>query len=185
MRAHIRTEAYLAELQQKGTLDTTIIREGLYNESWPLYFGYYHALKQDPRTEVLVAGDGPVSWTAIADMGFATARVLADQPGAQQWAGKTFYLSQKETKSLKDIASLVSEIKGQKVVLKVVGKKEYEDYYVENMGMERAAVEWWTSSYEALEQGECKVDDDTLERILSEAGRRPVALEETVREMMK
>jgi hypothetical protein len=36
MRAHLRTEAYLATLSD---LKVTVIREGLYNESWPLYLG--------------------------------------------------------------------------------------------------------------------------------------------------
>ncbi|XP_014560252.1 hypothetical protein COCVIDRAFT_89781 [Bipolaris victoriae FI3] len=183
MRAHIRTEEYLEELQRRGVVEYTVIRQGLYNESWPLYFGYYFGLRGEERTEVLVAGDGRVSWTAIADLGFATAKVLADRPG--MWVGKTVYLSQKETRSLAEIAGLVGEIRGEEVRVRVVGRKEYEDYYVERMGMERAAVEWWSSTYEALEQGECAIEDATLEGILSEAGRTPVSVEVTIREMMK
>ena len=183
MRAHIRTEEYLEDLQKRGVVDYTVIREGLYNESWPLYFGYYYGLGEEKRKKVVVAGDGRVSWTAIKDMGFATAKVLAGEPG--RWLGKTFYLSQKETRSLGDIARLVGEIRGEEVKLQVVERKEYEDYYVQEMGMERAAVEWWSSTYEALEQGECAIEDDTLEGILREAGRTPVPVEVTIREMMK
>ena len=61
MRAHIRTEAYLHDLAQQGKTEYTIIREGLYNESWPLYFGHYWGFKSDERQEIVVAGDGPVS----------------------------------------------------------------------------------------------------------------------------
>ena len=77
MRAHVRTEKYLQELADQGKLKYTIIREGLYNESWPLYFGYYFGLKEEARKEVVVAGDGPVSWTSVPDMAFGTAKVLA------------------------------------------------------------------------------------------------------------
>ena len=39
MRAHLRTEAYLKGLEEKGVVKVTVIREGLYNSSWPLYLG--------------------------------------------------------------------------------------------------------------------------------------------------
>lgn len=183
MRAHIRTEAYLQELASADKIQYTIIREGLYNESWPLYFGYYFRLKDEKRKEVVVAGDGAISWTAIADMAFATAKVLV--ASSEEWVGKTFYLSQKKTWTLHDIAGIVSRTKGEDVAIKTVSRKEYEDFYVELQGIERASVEWWSSSYDALKDGECAIDDDTLERMLKDAGREPKALEDTIAEMMK
>jgi len=182
MRAHIRTEAYLHELQNDGKVKITIIREGLYNESWPLYFGYYFGLNRETRKEVVVAGDGPISWTSIPDMAFGTAKVLAAP--SQEWSGKTFYLSQKKTRTLQDIAGIVSKVKGDEVQLKVVSRKEYEDFYAET-GTERASLEWWSSSYDALEDGECAIDDPTLENLLKEAGRSPEPLEVTIERMLK
>jgi uncharacterized protein YbjT (DUF2867 family) len=183
MRAHERTETYLKSLEGEGKVKVTIIREGLYNESWPLYFGYYFGLKNETRKEVLVAGDGPVSWTSISDMGFATAKVLS-QP-SDTWAGKTFYLSQKKTWSLADIARIVSKVRGEDITLKVVSRKEFEEFYVKEKGMEKASVEWWSSSYDALKDGECAIEDDTLEVILKEASREPMGLEGTVEEMLR
>ncbi|KAL6710731.1 hypothetical protein ACN47E_007788 [Coniothyrium glycines] len=182
MRAHIRTETYLRELKEGGHIKSTVIREGLYNESWPLYFGYYFGLKQETRKEVVVAGDGPISWTSIADMAFGTAKVLSEP--SQKWAGKTFYLSQKSTRTLHDVAQIVSQVRGEKVRLKVVSRQAYEDYYVNEKGMERPSVEWWSSTYDALKEGECAIDDPTLEQILSEAGREPKPLEDTIQEML-
>jgi uncharacterized protein YbjT (DUF2867 family) len=182
MRAHIRTEKYLSELEKAGKIKVTVIREGLYNESWPLYFGYYFGLKEETRKEVVVAGDGPISWTSIPDMAYGTAKVLAAP--SQDWSGKTFYLSQKKTWTLQNIAELVSKVKGEDIKLKIVSRKEYEDYYAEK-GTERASVEWWSSSYDALKDGECAIDDSTLENILKEAGRSPKPLEETTAEMLK
>lgn len=182
MRAHIRTEQYLTQLEQDGKVRTTIIREGLYNESWPLYLGYYFGLKDETREDIVVAGDGAVSWTSIADMAFGTAKVLAGP--SEEWSGRTFYLSQKKTWTLRDIAEIVSKVQQRNVRLKVVSKKEYENFY-EARGTERASVEWWSSSYDALEDGECAIDDATLEDMLKEAGRSPKSLEKTIEEMLR
>ncbi|KAF2190429.1 NAD(P)-binding protein [Zopfia rhizophila CBS 207.26] len=179
MQAHIRTETYLKELED---MKWTIIREGLYNESWPSYFGYYFGLKNETRNEVIVAGDGPVSWTSIPDMAFGTAKILV--ANSEEWAGKTFYLSRRETKTLKDIAEIVSKAIGEQVTLKIVPKEEHEKFYVEKKEMEKPAVEWWSSTYEALEDGECDINDPILESILKEAGRKPKPLEETIGKML-
>ncbi|KAF1943086.1 NAD(P)-binding protein [Clathrospora elynae] len=183
MRAHARTEGYLKNLENESKCKVTIIREGLYNESWPLYFGYYFGLKGETRKEVLVAGDGKISWTSIADMAYGTAKVLAAP--SEEWAGKTFYLSQKKSWSLRDIAGIVSKVGGEEIKLKMVSRKEYEDFYVNEKGMERASVEWWSSTYDALKEEECDIDDSTLESMLSEAGRKPKPLEETIKEMLR
>jgi uncharacterized protein YbjT (DUF2867 family) len=183
MRAHIRTEAYLRELEEQGKVRVTVIREGLYNESWPLYFGYYFGLKEESRKEVRVAGDGRISWTSIADMAFGTAKVLSEE--SEKWMGKTFYLSQKKSWTLKDIAGIVSKVRREEVNLEVVSRKEYEDFYVNEKGMEKASVEWWSSTYDALKDGECEIDDPTLEGILKDAGRQPKPLEETIEEMLR
>jgi len=80
MRAHLRTEKFLREVKEEMGVgfDFTVIREGLYNESWPLYLGYFN-VKGDDRDEILVAGDGRVSWTGIQDLGLGNAMVLAER----------------------------------------------------------------------------------------------------------
>ncbi|KAF2655309.1 NAD(P)-binding protein [Lophiostoma macrostomum CBS 122681] len=181
MRAHIRTEAYLAK--ECGDITWTVLREGLYNESWPLYFGYYFGLKDEQRKEIVVAGDGPVSWTSISDMAFATAKIISSS--SREWAGKTLYLSQRQTCTLSDIAAIVSKVKGEEVQLKVVSRKDYETYYVQEMGKEKPSVEWWSSTYDALKDRECDITDGTLEDILKEGYNKPKPLAETVEEMLK
>lgn len=181
MRAHIRTEKYLNDLADQGTIDFTIIREGLYNESWPLYFGYYFGLLEDKRQKVVVAGDGPISWTAISDMAFGTAKIVVAPSG--EWKGKTLYLSQNKTWTLDRISRLISTWVHQDVRVEVVSREEFVEHYA-NKGMERASVEWWSTTYDALKDGECDIKDSTLEGILKEAGREPISLEATVGEML-
>ena len=178
MQAHLRTEAFLHDLKD---VKYTIIREGLYNESWPLYLGYYD-LQNDDRTQIVLAGDGPIKWTSIADLGYGTALVLADK--TTKYEGKTFYLSGTEALSLGDIAKVVSTIKGKEITTRIVTREEYVDFYTEK-GTERASVEWWSTTYAALEAGECIIDDPTLSTLLQSRGSDLKSVKETIEEMLK
>lgn len=177
MQAHIRTETFLHGLSD---IKYTILREGLYNESWPLYFGYYEP-KTDERSEVVTAGDGLISWTAIADLGLASALILVDP--STKYVGKTLYLSGLRTHSLKDIAAIISQLKNKEIHLKFVSREQYVDYYAK-LGVERASVEWWSTTYAALEKGECSIDDTTLTNLLASRGVEPKPVEETIKEML-
>jgi len=180
MTAHERTEAWLKEKWSGGY---TIIREGLYNESWPLYFGYYYELQKDARNEVVIGGDSEISWTSIADLGLANATILAAP--SQEWDKRTLYLAQKPTRSLHDVAELVSKAKGQDVKLRIVSRTEHEAFYTQERGMPKSDVTWWSYTYDALRDNECEIDDHTLEQLLAAKGRKPKQMEETVAEMMR
>lgn len=180
MRAHLRTESYLKKVEG---MNWTVIREGLYNESWPLYLGYYNP-KSDDRNEILIAGDGKISWTSIADLGLGTALVLTDSDEGK-WEGKTFYLSRTEgARTLEEIATVVGQVRGKELKTKIVGAEEYVNAYV-GRGKERASVEWWSSSYAALEKGECMIDDETLDDLLKKRGVKAKPVEETIERMLR
>ncbi|EPE33634.1 NAD(P)-binding Rossmann-fold containing protein [Glarea lozoyensis ATCC 20868] len=178
MRAHLRTEEFLA--QQSG-VQVTILRQGLYNESWPLYLGYYDP-HDDERGEVVLAGNGKVSWTAISDLGLANALVLAGKD--EDWAGKTLYLSaQRNALSMAEVAKLVGQERGKEVTVKVVGREEYVKCCVER-GVEKDNVEWWSTTYAALRKGECLIEDGTLERLLKVQGVEVTRMEDTIKKMV-
>ncbi|KAK0391259.1 hypothetical protein NLU13_0760 [Sarocladium strictum] len=180
MRAHIRTEAYLSSLTD---VQVTIVREGLYNESWPLYLGYYDPAG-DERETVWLAGDGMICWTAIEDLGLGNALILTSP--MEDWAGTTVYLSTTPdtAKSLKDVAALVARRRGKDVRVEIVGRQEHNRHYVQDRKMDAAAVEWWSHTYEALEDGKCLIDDATLSKLLQSKGKKPVPMEETVAAMV-
>jgi uncharacterized protein YbjT (DUF2867 family) len=179
MKAHERTEEYL---RREWPGKFTIIREGLYNESWPLYFGHYD-VPNDSRDEVITGGDGPISWTSIPNLGLANALILAAP--SSEWADKAFYLSQRQTRTLKDVAGMVSKAKGKQVAYKTVSREEHEKFYVHERGMPEAMITWWSKSYDALRDNECQIDDPTLEQLLASKGVKPTPMEETVTEMLK
>lgn len=176
MKAHERTEKFLQEFG----LPCTLIRQGLYNESWPLYFGHYD-LANDTRSEVPVAGDSKISWTSIPDLGVANALILAAP--SEEWAGKTLYLSQSKGHSLEDVATMVSKARGKDVRLKVVSRNEHEAYYTQERGMSGPFIEWWSKTYDALRQVECEIHDPSLESLLSKLGLKPRPMEDTVNDM--
>lgn len=181
MKAHERTEAWLAENWTGDGRVWTVIREGLYSESWPLYMGHW-TVGQDERKEVPIAGDSRISWTSIDDLGLADALVLS-APSAD-WAGKTFYLSQRTAHSLTEVASMVAQaLERAQLTLSLVAREKHEDYYVSQRGMPEPYVKWWAKTYDALKDEECCIEDDTLESLLASKGREPTPMEHTVREM--
>ncbi|KAM0171501.1 hypothetical protein ACHAPF_008103 [Botrytis cinerea] len=177
MRAHLRTEAYLKTLTD---IKWTIVREGFYQESWPLYVGFYDTAA-DPREELVVAGDGGLSMISLEDLGIANALVLADTSG--KYDGQLFFLSPRKTVSMTEVLKMVSEIKGKEIKLKIVSDQEYIDHYVEK-GFPRAMLEWWVSSYTALSEGECEIKDGKSDELLASVGVKPKEMEQTVKEMM-
>ena len=181
MKAHERTEAWLQ--QQSGAMKWTVLREGLYNESWPLYVGHYDIATGDDRSTVRVAGDCKINWTSIADLGLATALILAAPAG--EWEDRTCYLAQSQAYSLKEIAAMVSKIKGKEVELQIVERRQHEQFYVNERGMDAAFIEWWSKTYDALRDGECEIHDPTLDRLLEKRGVTPKSMEDTLREMLK
>ncbi|KAI5864322.1 NAD(P)-binding protein [Durotheca rogersii] len=189
MRAHLRTERYLAAAVaaagRGGLRRATAIREGLYAESWPLYLGYFQ-VGADERGTVRLAADGRACWTAIADLGLATALLLAADDG-EDGRLRTVYLATRPAaaKSVADVAALVTAARaGPPVHVQLVGAAEHERHYVEDRGMPRPAVRWWASTYAALAAGECLVDDPTLERLLASVGRVPTRVEDVVARMV-
>ncbi|KAH6680839.1 hypothetical protein B0J14DRAFT_579478 [Halenospora varia] len=183
MRAHLVTESYLRDLNSQGKVDYTVIREGLYNESWPLYLGYYDEANDRKREEIVLAGDGKISWTSIPDLGLATGIILTSP--AEEYAGKTLYLSQrkKEGLTLAEVASLVGDARGKKLGVRVVPEKEWVEHYV-SKGKDWGAVEWWGGTYGSLTKGEALIEDETLEKLLGERGVVPRSMEVTVRGMV-
>ncbi|KAF2667656.1 NAD(P)-binding protein [Microthyrium microscopicum] len=180
MTAHERTEERLHEMEKEG-MKVTILREGLYNESWPLYFGHYNATGDD-RSQVIIAGDGKISWTAIADLGYATASIIA---APAEYEGKTVYLSSTSgAKSLQDIAEIVSKEKGSDIKLEFVTRSEHEAFYIDDKKMDEGQVRWWAATYDALNDEECFIKDQTFEKIMETRGRKPKPVEDTIREML-
>ena len=180
MTAHERTEKRLRELEKQGVFNITILREGLYNESWPLYLGYY-APSNDDRTKIVLADeeDKKLSWTGIADLGLANAMILADD--RESWKGRCVYLSKREgARSMREIASAVNPSLG----VRNVSEEEHVRHYVAR-GKEENAVKWWVATYQAIKDGECLIDEPTFDELMEKAGVKSTAVDATIESMTK
>jgi len=172
MQAHLDTEAYIKE----SGLKYTIIREGIYNESWPLYLGFWSPEEGD---EAYVPGDGPIAWVSRADLGEATAKIIVE--GA--YPNETILLSGSRTITLSQLAKDIGTLLSRPLTLKIVPE---DDYVSRNTGKrgprgDPAFLRQWALTYKALESGECAFVDPTIQKVL---GRELKPMEETLKEML-
>ncbi|WP_437626501.1 SDR family oxidoreductase [Sorangium sp. So ce1151] len=166
MRAHLDTEAYL---RSRG-VTYTIIREGVYMESYPVFLGFFGA----GDDEVIVPGDGGVAWAARDDLGEATARIIA----GGGYDDETMTLAGPEAYTLEQTTALISSIVGREIRFSVVSRDEF----VRRNSATGDVARFWASTYPALEAGEAATVDPLLGAVL---GRPPVSFEARLRELLE
>lgn len=168
MRAHIDTEAYLKE----SGLAFTIIREGIYSESYPLYLGFFDPSSSATEIAIPDDGNGGIAWASRDELGEATAKLLvqAATNTSFQYQNKTVLLTGPEAVPLSAVASILSRLLDRTITVNYVEVGEYatSSKVLSKLGPEFAKL--WATTYEALRQGECAIVDPLLGLVL---GRRP------------
>ncbi len=156
-RDHAATEAYLAAT---GT-PFTALRDGFHAATVP------HLVGRALETGELVApADGPVSWTAHADLAGAAAAILTDTNRPSREAP---VLTAAEAVDLNQVAEMLSEMTGGTIRRVVVD----DDDYVTGLtghGVPDAAARMLLELFRAARRGEFAVTDPTLQELL---GREP------------
>lgn len=155
---HAATEEHLA-----GTgLPFTALRNGFYAST----LGYYTrgAVETGRFT---TPQDGPVSWTAHADLAEVAAIALADEGVLD---GVSAPLTAPETVDLDTVAGMLSDLSGRRVEHVVVDDEEWAATAVAQ-GVPAAAAEFSLGVFRAARRGEFDVTGPTLERVLG----RPAA----------
>ncbi len=194
MQAHIDSEAYLKKSCAKHPgVKYTIIREGIYSESYPLYLGYLDVQKavsgEDRRVVVPCGAEAGIAWVAKDDLGNGTARIMCDVSG--EFDNKTVLLSGAKAIPIKHMADVISGLWGwvdRPLKVEEVGEEEFVKYQVERKtgGKEDKAtldmVQRWATSYPAIEKGELAVVDSLLQRLI---GKELKTMEEPLREDYK
>ena len=164
MHDHATTQAMLAE----SGLAWTALRNGFYASTVPMLIGGAVA-----SGAIEAAEDGPVSWTAHADLAAAAARILVDEG---RFDGPTPPLTAAQALSLADVASILGEENGRTIERRTVTDEEQTARLVA-MGLPPRVVDISLGLYRAARAGEFAATDPLLAQLI---GREPVTLREVL-----
>ncbi|WP_328450415.1 NmrA family NAD(P)-binding protein [Amycolatopsis sp. NBC_00438] len=153
MPDHAATEAYLAKT---GT-PFTVLRNGFYASTVPQLLGA--ALETG---ELVAPADGPVSWTAHADLAEAAAIILAS---GSSFEGPTPPLTAPVALDLTDVARILSELTGR-TIRRVVADDEDWVRSLTGHGVPAPRAEMLLGMFHASRRGEFAAVDPELERLL-------------------
>ncbi|KAL2844955.1 hypothetical protein BJX68DRAFT_242625 [Aspergillus pseudodeflectus] len=192
MGAHLATEKFLAELH--GTMTYTVVREGIYSESFPIYTNWFDL--RNPVDEICIPHDGSgpgVAWVKRDELGEATAKLVAryatatgGNPAAEEefpYVNRIVLLTGPRAYSLKETVEILGRVVGKDVKIKPVTVDEYANfdhkglhtYHGVNLARE------WATAWEAIRRGETAVVTPDLKEIL---GREPEDFETTIRGLL-
>ena len=146
----------------------TALRHGFYAESCLQIIG--NGLKAG---ELRVPEDGPVSWTARADLAEADAIILA---GNSAMDGITPPLTAANAVTMADIAAIASEIRSRDIRHVTVTDDAWRDARVAE-GMPPFYADMLLGTFRAARRGDFEAVDPTLSQLL---GRRPRSLRDVL-----
>ncbi|MEU8156191.1 NmrA family NAD(P)-binding protein [Micromonospora sp. NPDC048986] len=164
---HAATEEHLAGLG----VPFTALRNGFYASTLSLSIGT--ALETG---QLVAPADGPVSWTAHADLAEAAAVALTEDGVLD---GVTAPLTAPEMLDLEAVAAILSDIMGRTVERVVADDDEWRASAIAR-GMPAAAADFTLGMYRAARAKEFAVTDPTLETVIGHRPARVRAVLETL-----
>ncbi|KAH6950930.1 NmrA family protein [Fusarium avenaceum] len=185
MQAHLDTEKYLEECRQNHAgFAYTIVREGLYSESYPLYTAFFDPAQ--PRKEVKIPHDGTgpgIAWVKREELGEGTAELISrfvKDPAEFQWQNKTVLLSGQNTLTLAETVKILGEIAKVNVQINQVSDDEFSTQPDVSPNFTYHGVDLskpWATAFEAFRRGEAAYVSPLLKELL---GREPEDFKTTV-----
>lgn len=164
---HAATEQLLGD----SGMAFTSLRNGFYAASALMLLG--DALRTG---ELIAPEDGPVAWTAHADLAEATAAILSEP----RFEGPTPNLTASEAIDMEGIAAIASEVEGRTIRRIVVSDEEYQDR-LRSQGLPEARAAMLTGIFQASRQGDFAQVDPALANLI---GRPPIHFREVLKESM-
>ncbi|WP_431015367.1 SDR family oxidoreductase [Bradyrhizobium pachyrhizi] len=162
---HAGTEADLAA----SGVAYTSLRHGFYAESC------LHMIGDGLRNgELRTPEDGPISWTARADLAEADAAILA----GDGWDGVTSPLTAGEAVTMAEIAAIASDVFGREVRHVTVTDEAWRDAKIA-AGMPAIYADMLLGTFRAARHGDFAATDPVLETLL---GRAPKTIRDVLSE---
>lgn len=189
MAAHLATERYLAQVQQKtpSSFSYTAVREGLYSESYPLYTAFFDINNPPASGEIRIPHDGSppgISWAKRDELGEATARLMVQylkEGKSFPWLNKIMVLSGPRAYSLNETAQVFSRILGKPIKIVETSIDDYVEQPQVKSGLTYGTGDWarlWATVFEGIRRSEANVVNSHLRNLL---GREPEDFETTIR----
>lgn len=166
---HYAAESVLAETGEPFTS----LRHGFYAES-----AFHLVGRGFEAGEIRAPEDGPVSWTARADLAEADAILLAEDG---RFEGVSPPLTAPSAFTLAELAAIASELTGREVKRIVVPDVEWRDAKVAE-GAPEPMADALLAMFQAARRGEFAAVDPTLETLL---GRRPQTMRDVLAARLK
>jgi NAD(P)H dehydrogenase (quinone) len=154
-------------------LPYTSLRHGYYAESGLFLIG-----RGIEAGEIRAPEDGPVSWTARADLAEADAVILANQ---SHFDGLTPALTGPEAVTLDQVAAMASDLTGREIKRVVVSDTEWREAQIAQ-GVPELYADMLLLSYQDSRRGVFAKVDPTLQTLL---GRRPKTMRDVMAETLK
>lgn len=152
-RDHAATEAHLAASGRPFTA----VRDGFHAATVP------HLLGNAAETGQLIApADGPVSWTAHADLAEGAAALLTDHDRPDN---DIVTLTAAQAVNLQQVADVLSELTGRTVRRVVADEDEYVARQVDR-GVPEPAARLFLTMFDAARRGEFAATDPVLKTLL-------------------
>ena len=167
-RDHAATEALL----QSSGVPYVSLRNGFYAESALFQLG---GVKQTGK--ISLPADGPVSWTARADLAAAAVGALTEP---ELFDGISPPLTASHKLDFADIAKLASEILGRAIEREAISDGAYRTALIAH-GLPAVMADLLGTLYTAARAREFAVVDPTLERLL---GRQPTAMKDVLSDFL-
>lgn len=161
---HAAAETVLAEAGEPFTS----LRHGFYAESALHLIG-----RGFEDGEIRAPEDGPVSWTARADLAQADAAVLADEGRLD---GISPPLVAGEAFTMADLAAIASDLTGREIKRVVVSDRQWRDAKIAE-GTPEPMADALLAMYQSTRRGELVARDPTLEQLL---GRAPQTMRDVL-----
>ncbi|KAJ5893059.1 hypothetical protein N7504_009750 [Penicillium tannophilum] len=190
MQAHLDTEKYLAEcIHQHPGFAYTVIREGLYSESYPLYTAFFDL--EHPVDEIKIPHDGSgpgIAWVKREELGEGTAELLKRYIEGQaefKYRNQKVLLSGPKTLTMEETVATLGKIVNHPVRIRQVSVEEYakQPQLKPNFtyhGVDHSKI--WTTTFEAFRRGEAAFVSPLLQELL---GREPEDFETTISRLWK
>lgn len=185
MQAHLDTERYLEDCtRQHANFSYTVIREGLYSESYPLYTAFFDPKNPVDEIKIPHDGSGPgIAWVKREELGEGTAELLKrfvqDQAGFL-YRNRKVLLSGPKTLTLGETVAILAKVANHSVHIQPASVDEFarQPQVSPNFtyhGVDHSKV--WTTTFEAFRRGEGAFVSPLLGELL---GREPEDFETTV-----